>query len=38
VPSYFGLQVYHQFYVVDPGANAMGIAVSRGGVSKVGQR
>ena len=38
VPAYFGLQVYHQFYVVDPGANAMGIAVSRGGVSKVGQR
>lgn len=38
VTSHLGLRVYHQFYVVDPGANAMGIAVSRGGASKVGQR
>ena len=36
--AYLGLKVYHQFYVIDPAANTLGLAVSQGGESKVGQR
>ncbi|MEE2888576.1 MAG: M36 family metallopeptidase, partial [Planctomycetota bacterium] len=38
VPAYFGLKVHHQYYVLDPSVNTLGIAVTRGGTSKVGQR
>ena len=35
-PGFTGLAIYHQWFCLDPGVNALGITVSRGGAGIVG--